>query len=105
MEINKYQQAYQNVQAELPVDNEDIVVLRELVEKSILKKVEVIEVLSSLYGLSYVDAYEFYYPTSYEFYCPTCRKIIAIAWDPKAISSGKFPHYCPSCGQKIKMGR
>lgn len=97
MEINKYQQAYQNVQAELPVDNEDIVVLRELVEKSILKKVEVIEVLSSLYGLSYVDAYEFY--------CPTCRKIIAIAWDPKAISSGKFPHYCPSCGQKIKMGR
>ena len=40
MEMNKYQQAYQNVQAELPVDNEDIVVLRELVEKSIPKQVE-----------------------------------------------------------------
>lgn len=92
MKINKYQQAYQNVQAELPVDNEDIVVLRELVEKSVPKMVDVTEP-----GLPYCAAYEFY--------CPTCRKIIAIAWDPKAISSGKFPHYCPSCGQKIKMGR
>lgn len=40
MEMNKYQQAYQNVQAELPVDNEDIVVLRELVDKSISKQVK-----------------------------------------------------------------
>lgn len=87
MEINKYQQAYQNVQAELPVDNEDIVTLRELVEKSIPKKIEVKQVSSSSYGLSYGAAYEFEF-----FYCPTCRKIIAIAWDPKEISSGKFPH-------------
>lgn len=90
MEMNKYQQAYQNIQAELPVDNEDIVVLRELVDKTIPKMIEVKEVPS----LSYA--------AEYEFYCPICRKIIAIAWDPKAISSGKFPHYCPHCGQKLK---
>lgn len=96
MKINKYQQAYQNVQAELPVDNEDIVVLRELVDKTIPKKIEVKQVPSSSYELSYGTAYE------YEFYCPTCRKIIAIAWDPKAISSGKFPHYCPYCGQMLE---
>lgn len=93
MEMNKYQQAYQNVQAELPVDNEDIVVLRELVDKTIPKIIEVKEVPSLSYG------------TAYEFHCPTCRKIIAIEWDPKAISLGKFPYCCPSCGQKIKMGR
>ena len=54
MEMNKYQVAYQNVQAELPVDNEDIVVLRELVEKSIPKMVDVTKP-----GLPYRAAYKF----------------------------------------------
>lgn len=100
MEMNKYQVAYQNVQAELPVDNEDIVVLRELVEKSIPKMVDVKEVPSLAYELS--CGYELSYGAAYEFHCPTCRKIIAIEWDPKAISLGKFPHCCPCCGQMLE---
>lgn len=76
MEINKYQQAYQNVQAELPVDNEDIVVLRELVEKSIPKKPRVIKVYED------VVCYE----------CPNCNS---------RTPTNFRKNYCDVCGQKL----
>lgn len=89
MEINKYQQAYQNVQAELPVDNEDIVILRELVEKSIPKMVDVTKP-----GLPYRAAYNFY--------CPTCGTFIAYTSDPELKNLSEYRYHCPCCGQRLR---
>lgn len=89
MEMNKYQQAYQNIQAELPVDNEDIVVLRELVEKSIPKMVD-----ATKPGLSHCDAYNFY--------CPTCGTFIAYTSDPELGNLSEYRYHCPCCGQRLR---
>ena len=90
MKINKYQQAYQNVQAELPVDNEDIVILRELVEKSIPKKTDV--KLALFYP----------YCTTYEFNCPNCGRFIFYSNDNETNIFRGHPDHCPRCGQALK---
>lgn len=90
MEINKYQQAYQNVQAELPVDNEDIVILRELVEKSIPKQVK-----KATRGE--------YEETGYTHVCPTCGQFVGTKLQSCGIQYGiEENDYCCSCGQKLK---
>lgn len=90
MEINKYQQAYQNIQAELPVDNEDIVVLRELVEKSIPKQVE-------------KATREEYEETGYTRVCPTCGQFAGTKLQSCGIQYGiEENDYCCSCGQRLK---
>lgn len=87
MEMNKYQQAYQNVQAELPVDNEDIVVLRELVEKTIPKQAE--KMSEPKNGFTHT--------------CPTCGDYVGGIVYANGNAVGIDEHeYCPHCGQKLK---
>ena len=75
--MNKYQKAYQNVQAELPHNSNDIVVLRELVEKENPKKWDKDYVLEQIN-------------------CPICGKY----WNIIDNCTETF-RYCPNCGQKL----
>lgn len=86
--MNKYQTAYQNVQIELPVDNKDIVVLRELVDMSIPKQVEVLT--NEIYVLKDGRILEDRYIKDY--LCPECDAIL---------SETNRPSYCPMCGQSL----
>ena len=76
-EMNKYQKAYQNVQVELPHNSNDIVVLRELVEKENPKKWDKDYVLEQIN-------------------CPICGKY----WNIIDNCTETF-RYCPNCGQKL----
>lgn len=76
-EMNKYQEAYQNVQVELPHNSNDIVVLRELVEKENPKKWDEDYVLEQIS-------------------CPVCGKY----WNIIDNCTETFG-YCPNCGQKL----
>lgn len=87
--MNKYQTAYQNVQVELPVDNKDIVVLRELVDMSIPKQVEVLT--NEIYVLKDGRILETRHIQNY--LCPECDAIL---------SKAKRPSYCPVCGQCLR---
>lgn len=93
MEMNKYQQAYQNVQAELPVDNEDIVVLRELVEKSIPKKP--IKYPDSYYKSGIIDRI---FKQQRLYCCPTCGNACLVRYAPNGRNEN---NYCYNCGQKL----
>ena len=75
--MNKYQKAYQNVQVELPHNSNDIVVLRELVEKENPKKWDKDYVLEQIN-------------------CPICGKY----WNIIDNCTETF-RYCPNCGQKL----
>lgn len=75
--MNKYQIAYQNVQVELPHNSNDIVVLRELVEKENPKKWDKDYVLEQIN-------------------CPICGKY----WNIIDNCTETF-RYCPNCGQKL----
>ena len=75
--MNKYQKAYQNVQIELPHNSNDIVVLRELVEKENPKKWDKDYVLEQIN-------------------CPICGKY----WNIIDNCTETF-RYCPNCGQKL----
>ena len=87
--MNKYQTAYQNVQVELPVDNKDIVVLRELVDMSIPKQVEVLT--NEIYVLKDGRILETRHIQNY--LCSECDAIL---------SKAKRPSYCPVCGQRLR---
>lgn len=78
--MNKYQEAYQNVQAELPHNSSDIVVLRELVEKSIPKKPKKLKKLKL-------------------YMCPTCGNAGLTRY---ARNGRNENYYCYDCGQKLK---
>lgn len=84
--INKYQKAYQNIQLQLSTDNEDIVVIRELVEKNIPKKVEL---------------YQRQPDTVYNVICPNCGGVLFMLTDLD-YEFGKEDSYCRHCGQAIK---
>lgn len=89
-EMNKYQKAYQNVQVELPHNSSDIVVLRELVDKSIPKQAE-------------KTTREEYEETGYTHVCPTCGKFVGTKLQSYGIQYGiEENDYCRSCGQRLK---
>lgn len=85
-EMNKYQKAYQNVQVELPHNSNDIVVLRELVEKSIPKQVEL---------------YQRQPDTVYNVKCPNCGEVLFMLTDLD-YEFEKEDSYCFYCGQALK---
>lgn len=85
-EMNKYQKAYQNVQVELPHNSNDIVVLRELVEKSIPKSVEL---------------YQRQPDTVYNVKCPNCGEVLFMLTDLD-YEFEKEDSYCFYCGQALK---
>lgn len=85
-EMNKYQKAYQNVQVELPHNSNDIVVLRELVEKSIPKSVEL---------------YQREPDTAYHVKCPNCGEVLFMLTDLD-YEFEKEDSYCFYCGQALK---
>lgn len=87
--MNKYQKAYQNVQVELPHNSNDIVVLRELVDKTIPKQAEKMEEPEN--GFTHT--------------CPSCGNYVgAIVYaDGNKVGIDEYD-YCPSCGQKLKWG-
>ena len=88
--MNKYQKAYQNVQVELPHNSNDIVVLRELVDKSIPKQVE-------------KATREEYEETGYTHVCPTCGQFVGTKLQSCGIQYGiEETDYCCSCGQRLK---
>ena len=84
--MNKYQIAYQNVQVELPHNSNDIVVLRELVEKSIPKSVEL---------------YQRQPDTVYNVKCPNCGEVLFMLTDLD-YEFEKEDSYCFYCGQALK---
>ena len=75
--MNKYQQAYQNIQVDLPTNNKDILVLRELVEKATPKKIE-IEKGKQLEK------------------CPNCGKYVYFS---------TWSYYCQRCGQRLDWSK
>lgn len=85
-EMNKYQKAYQNVQVELPHNSNDIVVLRELVEKSIPKQVEL---------------YQRQPDNVYNVKCPNCGEVLFMLTDLD-YEFEKRDSYCLYCGQALK---
>lgn len=87
--MNKYQKAYQNVQVELPHNSNDIVVLRELVDKTIPKSVEL---------------YQNETGTIYNVTCPNCGNVIFMLTNLD-YEFGKEDSYCRHCGQAIKKWR
>ena len=87
--MNKYQIAYQNVQVELPHNSNDIVVLRELVEKSIPKQVEL---------------YQRQPDTVYNVKCPNCGEVLFMLTDLD-YEFEKEDSYCFYCGQALKKWR
>lgn len=84
--INRYQKAYQNIQAQLSTDNEDIVVIRELVEKNIPKQVEL---------------YQRQPDTVYNVKCPNCGEVLFMLTDLD-YEFEKEDSYCFYCGQALK---
>lgn len=91
-EMNKYQIAYQNVQVELPHNSSDIVVLRELVDKTIPKQAE-------------KTTREEYEKTGYTHVCPTCGKFVGRKLQSYGIQYGiEETDYCCSCGQRLDWG-
>lgn len=85
--MNKYEQAYQNIQVELPTNNKDILVLRELVELANPKKPD-------YEGDGYDEEVEIIYDT---WICPNCGKRYEVDYDEY--------DYCPNCGQKLELKR
>lgn len=92
--INRYQKAYQNIQVQLSTDNEDIVVIRELVEKNIPKKP--IKYPDSYYKSGIIDRI---FKQQRLYCCPTCGNACLVRYAPNGRNEN---NYCYDCGQRLK---
>lgn len=92
--MNKYQKAYQNIQVQLSTDNEDIVVIRELVEKNIPKKP--IKFPDSYYKSGIIDRI---FKQQRLYCCPTCGNACLVRYAPNGRNEN---NYCYDCGQRLK---
>lgn len=100
--MNKYEQAYQNIQVDLPTNNKDILVLRELVDLATPKKPickEYIEPEIDGNG-AYVGAI-----FSYQWKCPVCGAVVAFSEPDSDEPTGEPDLYCRDCGQRLDWGK